>query len=209
MEKFKCGSEMQSPGPSQISVLSWLDATALHTPTRLPPTPYHMNSEPPLASGWPPKQFSSCTWKVRWLSCGLPRAGREQSSRLHCVPSSTNLHVGRWFLHVTPSFAVNVSGGGGLIQLQGETPGDHHQEDWGPAGREHSSLFSFPSLASWFPFHTSSNLPVLPGFQVTGQNPLCCLVPGGLKRTHKLGNKEKNGQPGSQEQRKKKIWMEI
>ena len=65
------------------------------------------------------------------------------------------------------------------------------------------------SLASWFPFHTSSNLPVLPGFQVTSQNPLCCLVPGGLKRTHKLGNKEKNGQPGSQEQRKKKIWMEI
>lgn len=50
-----------------------------------------------------------------WLSCGLPGAGREQSSRLHCVPSSTNLHVGRWFLHVTPSFAVNVSGGGGLI----------------------------------------------------------------------------------------------
>lgn len=145
MEKFKCGSEMQSPGPSQISVLSWLDATALHTPTRLPPTPYHMNSEPPLASGWPPKQFSSCTWKVRWLSCGLPRAGREQSSRLHCVPSSTNLHVGRWFLHVTPSFAVNVSGGGGLIPppFQGLThgpggihPGHPWDFSWCLQGRE-------------------------------------------------------------------------
>lgn len=99
--------------------------------------------------------------------------------------------------------------GGGVIQLQGETPGDQHQGDWGPAGREHPSFFSFPSLTSWFPFHTSPSLPVLPGSQVTSQNPPCCLVPGGLKRTHKLGNKEKGGQLGSQEQRKKKIWMEI
>lgn len=115
MEKFKCGSEMQSPGPRQISVLSWLDETALHTPIRLPPSPHHMDSEPLLALGRPPRRFSSCTRKVQWLCSGLPRASREQSSRLHCVPSSTNLQAGRWFLHVTPSFSVNVSGGGGLI----------------------------------------------------------------------------------------------
>ena len=107
-----------------------------------------------------------------------------------------------------PSAAMR-SGGGGLIQLQGETPGDQHQEDWGPAGREHPSLFPFPSLASWFPLQASPSLPVLPGSQVTSQNPLCCLVPGGLKPTHTLGNKEKGGQLGNQEQRKKKTWMEI
>lgn len=83
---------MQSPGPSQISVLSWLDATALHTPIRLPPTPHHMNSEPPLASGRPPRRFSSCTRKVGGCPVGCPApAGSSPhvSTAFRPAPTST------------------------------------------------------------------------------------------------------------------------